>query len=1230
MYKKRKITPVIDYAKYKDKCQELDEAIKDQTTKNIAISGVFGAGKSSLIYTYEKAFNNKKSIKVLENYYKNEDYSDEKNAKLNEILLKRKSKQINKSIRISLASFNLTDKKSKGDFEQDIIKRNDNTDEISGVNKIKKDIENLAYFNKNDNSHINDNENEIEKRLLQQFIFNVPAKKLPDSRIKRVSKKNICKKATRISFIALFLTIIIFLINKYELIWIKNGTIEIISKILGIICIGICCYFIPFILNIKSLKIDKFELSTKDIDNSSGECLLNKYSDEIIYFFERTKIKIVYFEDLDRLPNLSVFNKLRELNFLLNNTSYLKEKIVFVYCVSDDILYDSEERNKFFDLIITVSPFLTHESVKKEISNAFGNEQNPYYCEDVSKFITDSRLLINILNDFDALVKKNAKLSIIKNFKIKLFTLSIYKNLYYYDYNKLNTKEDCITKAFKLISFYKNEEIESIKNKSKNIESIILQLADHDVNFIKFKERLAGIVYLYSTDYLTTYYHNDKYIDVRDLKNLSDFEKYSNFFINTRNNYPFISKDKLNEYWDKNERTSLTNYLNLLKLKDEDKNNERLVELDYLSKQIKHIQGLTPSQFMNEYNKSLTQNPETFINICFFKEYIDSDYRKLIFGNEYLLEQDDRFVRYNNYGSDYEIFKDNFDYKLDNLSAIVSQIEEDKFKCKSILNDQIIDFVFNENNNSNFESKKNNLKTFLLEKDDDVLNYFIHYIKDRKYSDFENLKKKIGIPLVMFEAWRRSLNIIKLEVQNKYLQIILNEINIFDCESELYEILNNYSEWEGISFDQNLINNLHEKSTQEIPIRLKYVSQLSDTALNMIFANQLFEINSNNLQVISKRIYHTAIENILEEIIKNDYSLIDYVIEKILNLGIDLKLLEKEALKIFDDQKIDSKIKNIIIQQVDFSIKTNIDCLDVELLTQIVNKEKLAFDLGVIYKVFQKFGFSIISSYFSESNFSKINGDVKTIKKGKEYSDFLEKIKELYLQNNACEIFKKFDVECISIKEKIEKENDTKILNLINSDYVSFSENTLANLCDCPISYVRIIEKNTDMYITLLKENKISNGNNEITNVLCNVNSSEIVNYIFNNCSDSINLSYNTEQYFYLILEKLEHAKLENNKIILRFVNEVQFFDKNIKHKTISLIYKNRNLFDKGSIVEMFKKIDDSFAELNKEEFTLLNCNGIVRYGLGKLEKMEIITREKIKNSKKNFIVRRNTSKAPV
>lgn len=132
------------------------------------------------------------------------------------------------------------------------------------------------------------------------------------------------------------------------------------------------------------IKYKDFELDVEqkgDIKTYSGQSLINKFVDEVLYFFESTKIDLVIFEDLDRLEykntelttnekgvvannttivdkSSAILVKLRELNTLINNSQQCKRKVTFVYAIKDDMIKKREERIKFFEYILPIIPIL--------------------------------------------------------------------------------------------------------------------------------------------------------------------------------------------------------------------------------------------------------------------------------------------------------------------------------------------------------------------------------------------------------------------------------------------------------------------------------------------------------------------------------------------------------------------------------------------------------------------------------------------------------------------------------------------------------------------------------------------------------------------------------------------------------------------------------------------------------------------------------------------------------
>lgn len=156
----------------------------------------------------------------------------------------------------------------------------------------------------------------------------------------------------------------------------------------------------------------------------------DQYLDEIVYLFEKSKIETVIFEDLDRFESPEIFDSLRELNQILNDDPVITGErsrrdgrtIRFIYAISDAVFDDqcikaseetlSEERRigafsraKFFDLIISVVPFVSSNNSHQTARNALGDEITRIdkvgdLLEDVAGFIPDQRTWITIRNDF--------------------------------------------------------------------------------------------------------------------------------------------------------------------------------------------------------------------------------------------------------------------------------------------------------------------------------------------------------------------------------------------------------------------------------------------------------------------------------------------------------------------------------------------------------------------------------------------------------------------------------------------------------------------------------------------------------------------------------------------------------------------------------------------------------------------------------------------------------------
>ncbi|MBA5600939.1 DNA-binding protein [Pectobacterium aroidearum] len=183
----------------------------------------------------------------------------------------------------------------------------------------------------------------------------------------------------------------------------------------------------------KKIKLSKIALLSGDVEASNQETpsLLNNCLDEIVYFFTRLEYKVVIFEDLDRLGTPEIFVKLREINKIVNNNIVDGNPVRFVYAVRDDLFWGADARTKFFDFILPIIPFMDSRNaftlLKRKMSFDTHNDK---YLKDISAYINDMRSLQNLANEYHVFsnIVDNGK------DKIKLLSLVFYKNIYALDY----------------------------------------------------------------------------------------------------------------------------------------------------------------------------------------------------------------------------------------------------------------------------------------------------------------------------------------------------------------------------------------------------------------------------------------------------------------------------------------------------------------------------------------------------------------------------------------------------------------------------------------------------------------------------------------------------------------------------------------------------------------------------------------------------------------------------
>ena len=129
----------------------------------------------------------------------------------------------------------------------------------------------------------------------------------------------------------------------------------------GIGCFAIACFFFfRILLTQKNKSIFKklsFQGNEIEIFEESDDSYFDKYLNEVLYLFENVQENVIVFEDMDRFDASRIFERLREINTLVNLQRNKENKPVlrFFYLLRDDI-FISKDRTKFFDCIIPVVP----------------------------------------------------------------------------------------------------------------------------------------------------------------------------------------------------------------------------------------------------------------------------------------------------------------------------------------------------------------------------------------------------------------------------------------------------------------------------------------------------------------------------------------------------------------------------------------------------------------------------------------------------------------------------------------------------------------------------------------------------------------------------------------------------------------------------------------------------------------------------------------------------------
>lgn len=899
------ITEKSEKEKIKPYLESLIKAINTKDVNNIAITGGYGSGKSSILKTFQKEYK-KKCFRFLN---------------------------------VSLASFNKINNESSKDSEK--------LERLLEISILQQIIYSVSP-NKIPNSHFKRILNiPLWRKRIIAFLITLWVLCLllfwKNNYIEIVNPKNWFIDKS-FNWIEVFISIITFLgfsFLSYKIIELFRN-----SKISRVSIQG------------------EIELNNNEIEDKS---IFNQYLDEIIYFFQKTEHNILIIEDLDRFENTNIFTKLREINILLNNSNLIKKKVSFIYAISDDFFTDKRERVKFFEYIIPIIPFINYynaeEQLKKLIEES-GLEKNIFsdvFISDITTFIDDidMRLLVNIFQEF--LIYRDIVGKINPNNE-ELFAIVTYKNMNPEDFNKLGSKQGFLFSLLNDKDKYTKEFIEKIdkeiSEKEKDIERI-------NNEYFENIEDLKKVYLFHIFKEITSFEGDDIQDAFNDFDNIIDKGnvKYKD------NGYSYnkqVHHFKFSEIEKQvNPNLSYEERKGLIQNKQNDEVERIKDEIQKLQQQKKAIKNWSLKEIfkeeivdINDYIPLRTEQEGSIVNRLLrnliTQGYINENYIDYIslFHEGTITKKDKEFeVRVKS------IEEPDFNYKLEKVEGVVKKIGEKYFEQKGIFNFDLLDFLLK--NQSIYESRYKLFIKLLCDESETSLKFINEYITQRE--DKKNfltalLKEWSGLCEYIFEKSNYSMNE-KYELFEQILLCVKNMEEFLQIQGK--DLIKKMVENDVMYLYKPENNNPFESQAEDLlnllEVKIKKIEKPEDGykyLYGTICFKNYYKITEANISLILKEfgrvgnfkeVNYTVISRSTHKPLK-DYinsNIQEYIKEVYLKLPDAQQEDEYKFKELLKNEVLDEEIKVKIIEKVETSISELKDLKSLPIKKALLENKKV-------------------------------------------------------------------------------------------------------------------------------------------------------------------------------------------------------------------------------------------------------------------------------------------------
>lgn len=770
---------------------------------NIAISGAYGAGKSSVIESYEKKHDNKNFL------------------------------------HISLAHFEPTE-------------RNESEDSVK--------------------------ETTLEGKILNQLIHQIPVDRIPQTnfRVKKdVGRRNIII-ITILLYVLLGSITFISMSNKIQN-WVDALCDGRLKSLLAIFTNDFTVFFAAialagsaFICIYNAVKVQKnknlfhkvtVQGNTIEIFENKDESYFDKYLNEVLYLFEQVEADVIVFEDMDRFNSNVIFERLREVNNLVNVHKYNKFKnkkrhklinkifrgkekqykpLRFFYLLRDDV-FVTKDRTKFFDYIIPIVPVLdgtnSYDQFIRHLKK--GNILEKFdstFLQRLALYIDDMRVLKNVYNEFLVYMYRLNNTDLNWN---KMLAIIVYKNIFPRDFCNLQLGKGYVHELFEQKENLSKETIGKLEEEK--------QLIQEKITYIN-KENLTDVQEL-NDAYEAKYnrlprdsWYNQLTQEGRKEKDKLEKEKEKRIEVIDNRNKGMMTELEV-KLQDIEQRISATKTKLLSELITRDNTDSIFM-----------IKSINPIGEENQYNEIKGSDYLELLKFLISNGYIDETYNDYMtyFYEDSLSAHDKMFLRRitDKKGSDYE-------YSLKDVEKVLSSpvLRVVDFYEEETLNFNLLKGLLVNQENPKYQKylsalikqMKDNKDTEFISKFYDSTQFdktFIIKLNEQWTDFFSYIAVNKILPLKQIRGF--SLDSLCLLDENK-----IQDINVEGC---LTDYISNQSDYLNIQ-NPDVAKIISQFCILGVKLKKIEIDTANKDLIVGVYENNLYELTFENIKLMIKSMY---------------------------------------------------------------------------------------------------------------------------------------------------------------------------------------------------------------------------------------------------------------------------------------------------------------------------------------------------------------------------------------